>query len=108
MIRFGKIRIDRKRKIIWNGTKHYAFLPCYRSDHRSYVKFELLMHLLLSGGISKSRLFALLYENDPEGGPLGHISHINTCLTYVKIQIKHLELTLHKEKIGGENHYWVT
>jgi hypothetical protein len=112
MIRFGSVRIDRKRKMIWNGTRFYTFLPSGKytflpaGRDEPNRRFQLFQHLLLSGGCSRREIFDWIYSNDPDGGPFDNC--ISVMLTYAKPILAHLGMKLCKNKESGVTKYWVT
>jgi hypothetical protein len=98
MIWHDNVRIDRKNKIIYCGDKSHRWQ--YQGGLRTnkYCSFRITEALLLSGGITTPRLFNLLYDDDPDGGPIEGRKQIDVMLANLKPAFAALGLELRSHR----------
>jgi hypothetical protein len=108
MIRFGRVCIDRKNKVIANGELSHQFClaALCPSTNREWATFDMIQHLLLSGGISRRRLVDFLYGDREDGGPENQWDAVSVMLCHAKPILAALGMELRSEKVAGYNRYW--
>ncbi len=95
MIFVGNITIDRTQTMICHGDvariwRHW--------DTREAHSFKIMEHLILSGGVTATKLLDLLYDDDPNGGPALGIKQIHVMICNLQPAIAMLGLTLKKHR----------
>ena len=107
MIRFGDVTIDRTARTIQHGDVRHQFQ--FNGKHGDNLRFRLLQHLLLcEPGLSVEQLFSLLYDDDPDGGPLYGVHLIHIMLAHAEPILQKLNLELHAVRHLSHTIYWVT
>lgn len=107
MIRNGNIAIDRKSHTIWHGPLHRTWRGLDHPTNKKFVTFQLIEHMLLSLGATPTELFDRCYGDDADGGPEMGLKQISVFLNHLEVDLRALNLKLHKCKVAGEMRYWV-
>jgi hypothetical protein len=97
MIRFGQIEICNVKMTIRNGER-------FMENFGAPVRFKAFKHLLLAdyNGLSRERIFDLIYTDCPDGGPLAGWHMIDVRLWQWRDRIKALDVEIKRQKRGGE------
>ena len=107
MIRFGDITIDRATRAIHHGDLWHRFQ--FNGKNGDNLRFKLFQHLLLcEPGLSAQELFSLLYDDDPNGGPLYGADLIRVMIAHAEPILQKLNLQLHAVRHLSHTIYWVT
>jgi hypothetical protein len=106
------VTIDTQNHTIWNGERVYEFCTFFGARYPTYVgsryaKFNLLKHLLLGHGLTRTELYEMLYSADPDGGPICGQHEINVHLQHLKKIMRKLDLVLRQARWSGEMRYRV-
>lgn len=102
MIRYRGIAMDAKTSTI----THAGYSRKFKRDNRNRpLMFLAFRWLILSGGLTRDEMFAHLYGDDPDGGPLDgpHVLHVKFATW--RPDFDHLKLVLRVEKISGRTRY---
>jgi hypothetical protein len=98
MIRHNGITIDRK----WQRVEHRG-----KERRFGWAKFKVLCALLMAGPKNADELFAIVYRDDPDGGPLTGREVIDTHVWWLKEHIRDIGLELRSVRRNGRVIYWV-
>lgn len=102
MIRFGCIRIDRANRTIHVGNKK----RCFKSGRRGgRYRYRLYEALLLGGGMTAKQLFATIYGDHEDGGPLVGQHIIPILLNQERYRLAQLGLVVQRDKSGPWQRY---
>lgn len=113
-IRINGIEIDRERTTISHRGRTKVFRTDWRSSNNRYTKrgtsmtFDSIVHMLLSGGITKPDLYDKVYGHCRNGGPLDGPHIFDVRVHQWKSLFAHLYLRFEKSKRGGTMYYTLT
>src|ERR1700753_1396330 len=81
MIHFGQITICSASKTIWNGVHELRCASGANGGPEAVARFKTFKYLLCANGngLAVTKLFELVYGDDPEGGPVmgTHIFYVH-------------------------------
>ena len=98
MIRHNGITINRK----WQRVEHRG-----KARRFGVGKFRLLCALLLAGPKNTDELFAIVYRDDPDGGPLSGKEIIDQQVYWLKEQVRDIGLEVRSSRFLSRVTYWV-
>lgn len=102
MIRHDDIVIDRKERTIAIGDRFYAFdRRDVSSYHKGSIMFDTFSYMILKRHASRQELFAYIYGDNKEGGPLAGPKIFDIQICNWKHVFAALGLKLIREKKNG-------
>jgi hypothetical protein len=106
MIRWNGLEIDAKAGEMRRGGKTVRFVSRGQHVYDATLAFRIIRDLVLTPRPrSRLDLFTMLYEDDPEGGPLDtHV--VQVTLSRMRGKLNRLGLVLHSTR-GYPRRYWL-
>jgi len=108
VIHYRGITIDRDCFVIEHRGhwRRWVKPRCSMRRLRS-VRFDLMCHLILAGPVSNHNMLDLLYDEDPDGGPLFSYNMLHVMYCQMRPTFRHLELQFRQDKRGGKIVSWL-